>query len=163
MEMPPFRRERRPQVSELPWIEVSCGGEFPLEVHGESFHQAALRSLVQSHRPEIVDDRIIATFMVGLMREPTNPYDADAVAVVSLTGEQLGHVPRELAGACSRALLSSQQHCSVGCQARAYGRRIRRRLEHRDLASVARRGGFGLRTGPSHYGSDRRHARRGSC
>ena len=103
---------------------MSCGGEFPLEVHGESFHQAALRSLVQSHRPEIVDDRIIATFMVGLMREPTNPYDADAVAVFSLTGEQLGHVPRELAGACSRALLSSQQHCSVGCKARAYGRRI---------------------------------------
>jgi HIRAN domain len=107
-----------------PWIEVSCGGEFPLEVHGESFHQPLLNALVQSHDPEVADDRIRATFMVGLAREATNPHDANAVAVIALNGDQLGHIPRELASEYSRALSPSERHLRVACKARAFGRRI---------------------------------------
>jgi hypothetical protein len=119
----PFNRRR--SRSELPWIEVSCGGDFPLEVHGESFHQPILRTLVNAHEPEITDDRIRATFMVGLRREPNNAHDHNAVAVAALSGDQLvGHVPRELASAFSAALALSEERFRVCCHARRYGRRV---------------------------------------
>jgi hypothetical protein len=114
---------RRSKV-EVPWIEVSCGGEFPLEVHGESFHQPTLRALADTHDPEVTGDRIQATFMVGIRREPSNPHDRNAVAVADLAGRQLGHVPVDLASAFSGALTASEARFRVCCQARAYGRRI---------------------------------------
>jgi hypothetical protein len=120
-----FRR-RRPQPVERPWIEVSCGGEFELEVHGESFHQPLLRELVRRSDPEVADERIRATFKVALRREPENPRDPNAVAVLTLAGDALGHLPRELAAAYSKALTLTEQRYQVCCDAAARGRRIGR-------------------------------------
>jgi hypothetical protein len=62
--------------------------------------------------------------MVAFSREPKNPFDQNAVAVSTLSGDQLGHVPRELAGAFSEALGVCDTRFRVCCQARAYGRRV---------------------------------------
>ena len=37
--------------------------------------------------------------MVGLVREPQNPYDRNAVMVANTYGNQVGHIKRELAAA----------------------------------------------------------------
>ena len=37
--------------------------------------------------------------MVGLVREPHNPYDRNAVMVANIYGSQVGHIKRELAAA----------------------------------------------------------------
>lgn len=37
--------------------------------------------------------------MVGLVREPQNPYDPNAVMVANIYGSQVGHIKRELAAA----------------------------------------------------------------
>lgn len=37
--------------------------------------------------------------MVGLVREPRNPYDANAVMVTNMYGNQVGHIRRALAAA----------------------------------------------------------------
>jgi len=123
--VPWFRRKRKRSV-ELPWIELSCGGEYPLEVHGESFHQPVILALVNAHDPQIDGDRIRAEFLVGLAREPDNPHDANAVVVAALSGHALGHIPRDLAAGYSRALVTAGRHVRVACRARAYGRRIGR-------------------------------------
>jgi hypothetical protein len=121
--MPLFRRRRAEPVAR-PWLEVSCGGEFPLEVHGESFHQPLLRRLVEMSQPQISDDRIRATFTVAVSREPENPHDSNAVAVLTMDGGELGHLPRDLAAAYSDALAPTEQQYGVCCRARAYGRRV---------------------------------------
>jgi hypothetical protein len=120
-----FRR-RRPRPVEPPWIEVSCGGEFPLEVRGESFHQPLLRELVKKALPEINEERIHATFKVALRREPENAFDSNAVAVLTLTGGALGHIPREVAAAYSGAMATTEGRFQLCCNAAAYGRRTGR-------------------------------------
>lgn len=37
--------------------------------------------------------------MVGLVREPQNPYDPNAVMVTNMYGNQVGHIKRALAAA----------------------------------------------------------------
>lgn len=37
--------------------------------------------------------------MVGLVRQPQNPYDPNAVMVANIYGNQVGHIKRELAAA----------------------------------------------------------------
>lgn len=37
--------------------------------------------------------------MVGLVREPQNPYDSNAVKVTNIYGSQVGHIKRQLAAA----------------------------------------------------------------
>lgn len=37
--------------------------------------------------------------MVGLVRQPQNPYDSNAVMVANIYGNQVGHIKRELAAA----------------------------------------------------------------
>lgn len=37
--------------------------------------------------------------MVGLVREPQNPYDSNAVMVTNMYGNQVGHIKRALAAA----------------------------------------------------------------
>lgn len=37
--------------------------------------------------------------MVGLVREPQNPYDRNAVMVCNVYGNQVGHIKKELAAA----------------------------------------------------------------
>lgn len=37
--------------------------------------------------------------MIGLVREPQNPYDPNAVMVTNMYGNQVGHIRRALAAA----------------------------------------------------------------
>lgn len=117
-----FRRKRPPAI-ERPWIKLSIDDGFPLEVRGESFHQPAIRALVDAAGDrEIDEDRLKASLVVSMRREPENPHDANAVAVCSIKGELLGHLPRELAAEYSSALAIADQHVQICCDARAYGR-----------------------------------------
>jgi hypothetical protein len=115
-------RNRRPRPVERPWMKVSCGDEFPVEVHGESFHEPMLRALSDQAGAEIDGDRLRATFPVSLCREPDNTYDVNAVAVRSMSGEPLGYLPRELAGEYSAVLEVPEQRYQTCCDARAFGR-----------------------------------------
>ncbi|KAM4043571.1 helicase-like transcription factor isoform 2-T4 [Anomaloglossus baeobatrachus] len=42
--------------------------------------------------------------MVGLQREPSNPYDRNAVKVNNVNGEQVGHIKKELAAALAQIM-----------------------------------------------------------
>ncbi|XP_035529657.1 helicase-like transcription factor [Morone saxatilis] len=42
--------------------------------------------------------------MVGLVREPQNPYDSNAVMVANIYGNQVGHIKRELAAAMAKVM-----------------------------------------------------------
>jgi HIRAN domain. len=117
--MPLFRRSR-PQPVERPWIKVACGDGLPVEVRGESFHQPTLRALTNQAGPKIDDERLSATFVVALRREPENEYDANAVAVRSMSGEPLGHLARELAAGYSTALAVAERRYQVCCEAEAF-------------------------------------------
>ncbi|MGE3909726.1 MAG: HIRAN domain-containing protein, partial [Chloroflexota bacterium] len=61
--------------------------------------------------------RIIKACEVGdelaLVREPNNPYDRDAVAIYTLSGQQVGYIPAEIASAVAESL-------DTGVQAPAY-------------------------------------------
>ena len=106
-------------------MKVKCGDdEYPLEVHGESFHQPTLRALVHANGETIEGDRIQATFMVAVRREPTNRDDRNAVAVHDLAGGALGYVPRELAEEYSRAISVAEASCQICGLAHPWGRLI---------------------------------------
>jgi hypothetical protein len=65
-------------------------GGFNLKIVGESFHQATLEKLFTSIE---TDGRYLkAKFHVE--REPSNPYDRNAVAVLSESGDMVGHFAR---------------------------------------------------------------------
>jgi hypothetical protein len=117
-----FQRKKSPAV-ERPWIKLSIDDGCPLEVRGESFYQPTIRALVNaSEDREIDDDRLTASLVVSIRREPQNPHDVNAVVVCSIDGKTLGHLPRELAGGYSSALAIAEQRVQVCCDARAYGR-----------------------------------------
>lgn len=117
-----FRR-KRPPVAERPWVKLSIDDGFPLEVRGESFYQPAIQALVNAAGDRDIDhDRLTASLVVSIRREPENPHDANAVAVCSIKGKTLGHLPREMAGEYSSALAIADQHVQICCDARAYGR-----------------------------------------
>lgn len=42
--------------------------------------------------------------MVGLVREPRNPYDRNAVKVTNMYGNQVGHIKKELAAAMAHVM-----------------------------------------------------------
>lgn len=42
--------------------------------------------------------------MVGLVRQPQNPYDRNAVMVTNIYGNQVGHIKRELAAAMAHVM-----------------------------------------------------------
>ena len=42
--------------------------------------------------------------MVSLQREPSNPYDSNAVRVLNVHGEQVGHIKREQAAALAKVI-----------------------------------------------------------
>lgn len=42
--------------------------------------------------------------MVGLVREPHNPYDKNAVMVTNVLGRQVGHIRKELAAAMAHVM-----------------------------------------------------------
>lgn len=42
--------------------------------------------------------------MVGLVRQPQNPYDRNAVMVANIYGNQVGHIKRELAAVMAHVM-----------------------------------------------------------
>lgn len=42
--------------------------------------------------------------MVGLVRQPQNPYDRNAVMVANIYGNQVGHIKKELAAAMAHVM-----------------------------------------------------------
>jgi hypothetical protein len=63
-----------------------------IAVHGESFHQEALRDLIAQRR-----GRRHPVFTARLLAEPTNPVDPHAVAVLIDPVGIVGHLPKDTA------------------------------------------------------------------
>jgi HIRAN domain len=82
-------------------------------VVGESHYQEALRA-AKATQP-LVDEPVVRA---SLVPEPTNPYDANAVAVHIEPFGTVGYLRRELAKTYSQAL---QQVGSAHCPAKLYG------------------------------------------
>jgi HIRAN domain len=72
--------------------ELPRGAHFA--VHGESFRQDAIRSLRATCKPHPAEGRLACD--VTLVAEPGNPYDSNAIAVHSSSG-QVGYLPRDVA------------------------------------------------------------------
>jgi len=100
-------------------LELNAGcGQFGLEVVGESQYQPAIRrASKQAHRQG--ERRVIH---VWVEREPTNPYDPEAVRIVSSDGETLGCLSRESARSYQKALTELEQAgLRVTCAASLFG------------------------------------------
>ena len=94
------------------------GGQFGLEVVGESQYQPALLRAAKQARRQ-AERRVIR---VRVEREPTNPYDPQAVRVVSSYGETIGYLSRESAGSYQKALTEFEKAgLMVTCAASLYG------------------------------------------
>jgi HIRAN domain-containing protein len=82
-----------PTRVKAPAVSVSLlGGQDDLEVVGELVYQDALWRLSGG----TVGDRIRRTIVAVLVPEPTNPYDANAIAV-QIDGQVIGYLPRATA------------------------------------------------------------------
>ena len=103
---------------------VSAGERFETEIVGESHYQSSIIRCVRSGSGyEEAGLRANADFDVRLIREPTNPYDVNAVIVASVTGATLGYLARDLAAEFAPVLDRLEGRAVVQCPARAYGRR----------------------------------------
>ena len=71
-------------------------GSFPMAIVGESFHQEALIAICGKHRRYGSDLQVDAV----IAREPNNPHDGNAVAVL-ISGRKVGHLSREAAAGVS--------------------------------------------------------------
>jgi hypothetical protein len=85
--------------------------DFCVEVVGESHYQNALKAARQSRGKDFVH--------VFLQREPNNPYDPNAVAVLSELLQVIGHLPRASAIAYAPVLDAVEQ---AGFRATCEGR-----------------------------------------
>jgi hypothetical protein len=82
-----------PARAEAPVVAVSLlGGQDDLEVVGELAYQAALWRLCGG----ALGDRVRCDIVAVLVPEPTNPYDANAIAV-QIDGQVVGYLPRATA------------------------------------------------------------------
>src|SRR5260221_14774582 len=78
---------------EPPAVPVSLlGGQDDLEVVGELAYQAVLWRLCGG----TVGDRVRCDVVAVVVPEPTNPYDANAIAV-QIDGQVVGYLPRAAA------------------------------------------------------------------
>ena len=77
-------------------MDASGGG---YEVVGESYHRDGIAEIVGGSRPESV--KLVA--WASLVREPDNPHDPNAVAVV-IDGHTVGHLGRKDAAAVAPVL-----------------------------------------------------------
>lgn len=85
---------------------------------GESHRQTALRDLSAGRRRR--DEPV--HFLVALIPEPTNPYDANAIRVDILRGHQVGYLSREDAAAYRLALTAVTAAGKLGvCRAKLIG------------------------------------------
>lgn len=105
------------------FIHLPGGGRYEFEVVGESRHQDALDRICggrceAGHRRPVV---------AQLVREPANPHDRKAVAVV-IDGEKVGHLPRKLASDWSKIVSDNGlENARVTCDAVITGGWSRRR------------------------------------
>lgn len=91
-------------------------GEFYFKVVGESFHQDALKRLYAAWNFGTTTGRIL------IEREPDNPYDANAVAVLTSDREIIGHFPRAEAARYAPVLDHlSKAHRGFYCHGRLTG------------------------------------------
>jgi hypothetical protein len=122
-------------------VVISTGGEFEVEVKGESFHQDTISKLVGASGNVRTDgDRRRATLRVWLRPEPENPHDPNAVLVAALSGHPLGHLPRGLCASYQGVLNEVGHRARIWCEACVFGRRVEGRWNYGiwlDLPSAA--------------------------
>lgn len=94
--------------------------EFPFEVVGESHHRAALISLLKKFGDAKAGTTEFqrVTAPAALVREPSNKFDKNAIAV-HVDGQLVGYVPRDAAAELAGALGSNGRH---ECRALLQGR-----------------------------------------
>lgn len=105
----PFARPKPPSVC-IQWRD----GSFPMKVVGESYFQDALTSICGRHSRYGHEVECVAT----IEREPSNPYDPNAVKVV-IQGQKVGHLP------CEQAARVGEQLSKAGLSAALCAARIR--------------------------------------
>jgi hypothetical protein len=126
-----FRRKPANPEPEPQAVVISAGGEFEVEVRGESFHQDTISKLVgTSGNVQTDGDRRRATLRAWLRPEPENPHDPNAVLVAALSGHPLGHLPRELCASYQRVLNEVGDRARIWCEACAFGRCVEGRWNY---------------------------------
>lgn len=101
-------------------VLLTGSGEFEVSAVGESNYVAALLRAAGGSRD---DEEIEADVNVRLVREPQNPYDPNAVAVVSEQGRKLAYLCREDAEDYAEALDELGGERELWCRARIGGGR----------------------------------------
>ena len=66
-----------------------------IKVVGVSFKKAGIKKVVRKLGEVMVEDRFSAPHVVTLKREPSNPYDSNAVAVL-INKTPIGYIPRSM-------------------------------------------------------------------
>ena len=66
-----------------------------IKVAGVSFKKAGIKKVVRKLGEVMVEDRFSAPHVVTLKREPNNPYDSNAVAVL-INKTPIGYIPRSM-------------------------------------------------------------------
>ncbi len=103
------------QTTQLPLYEIPRGGYF--EVAGVSHHKDSIARVYPPRRED--QDPLIQDIFATLQREPQNPYDPNAVAVL-LEGRLAGYIPKDKAPTWSDYL--------AGLEAEGYGARVHARI-----------------------------------
>jgi len=110
------QRERR--IPEGGREDVGDGVGYELAIVGESHYMAELRAL-GSRRS---DSGLPLEFIATLLREPTNPYDANAIVVLSDRGKPIGYLSKEDALDYGPALVAIEtQNKTAQCRAKLVG------------------------------------------
>ncbi|VDB95911.1 unnamed protein product [Peniophora sp. CBMAI 1063] len=94
--LPPQSARRTNQPSGITW-EIDDGDD-DIEV----IEQEPIDELYVSYRTNIVGVQYYKGLValgqeVNVLREPTNRYDSNAVKITNMSGEQVGHIPKEVA------------------------------------------------------------------
>lgn len=82
------------------------------ELAARGLRVAAAAGAGRHHTAALVSDAAVPGRAVALRRDPDNPHDPNAIAVLA-AGEQLGWVPRELAAELAPALDDGQAWAAV--------------------------------------------------
>jgi len=124
----PAARIRRPEKHQTPvhklpiedalHVDLGEGTGWSIGIVGESHRQTALRDLSAGRRRR--DEPV--HFLVALIPEPTNPYDANAIRVDILRGDQVGYLARDDAAAYGLVLTAVTAAGKLGvCRAKLIG------------------------------------------
>jgi len=97
-------------------MSYRTGHHWFVNVVGESHCQPALRELDVLFQTIGLSER---TFVAKLVPEPNNPYDSNAVAVVTEGDSRIGYLSREVAKSYQKHLL--RQSAPVTCPAKLTG------------------------------------------